>query len=443
MRLSMRRAVAVMSPLALVMLFMMSGCKKGESARDYAENLTAILISPEAAVVPIGETMQMVATGIYEDRSTADVTAFVEWDTSNAAVASVSNGLDAEGLLEALQLGSTNIGATLGGVDSAISSIEVTDADILGLTVEPGSVSLASGETVQLTAFAAYSDGSRSDASSLVRWITGNGSVAKVDGTGLLEGAGEGSTTITAQWEDLQSEAIDVSVEASGQPNLTISQFEGEAAGDTLTLSITIENNGTLGASGFWVDVFVDPSTTPSPGDYGDAYAWGDYLGEGATEFFTASLTVDSGSHNVWVLLDTAQSVDESNESDNTASATISVGSSQQAGPNLQISYFDYLADGESVYYYVDVTNSGTDDVGSFYVDLYMDAYSTPALYEDGDDYVTVKSLAAGESAYADFLFDVTCSVCSSWVQVDSYDYIEETDESDNIAGPLSVYAYR
>ena len=88
------------------------------------------------------------------------------------------------------------------------------------------------------------------------------------------------STTITAQWEDLQSEAIDVSVEASGQPNLTIAQFEGEAAGDTLTLSITIENNGTLGASGFWVDVFVDPSTTPSPGDYGDAYAWVDYLGQ-------------------------------------------------------------------------------------------------------------------------------------------------------------------
>ena len=144
MRFSMRRVAAVMSPLALVMLFMMSGCKKGETARDYAENLTAILISPEAAVVPIGETMQMVATGIYEDRSTADLTAFVEWDTSNAAVASVSNGLDAEGLLEAVQLGTADIGATLGGVDSAISSIEVTDADILGLTVEPGAVSLAS-----------------------------------------------------------------------------------------------------------------------------------------------------------------------------------------------------------------------------------------------------------------------------------------------------------
>jgi len=267
--------------------------------------------------------------------------------------------------------------------------------------------------------------------------------VAKVDTTGLLEGADEGSTTITAQWDEIQSESMDVNVVASGRPNLMVAEFEGEGAGDTLTLSITIENDGAIGASGFWVDVFVDPTSTPSPGDYGDVYAWVDYLGDGETEQYTASLSVDSGSHTVWVLLDTAETVEEIDESDNTASASVSVGSSQQAGPNLEITYFDYIADGGSVYYYVDVTNSGTEAVGSFYVDLYVDASSEPALYEDGDDYVTVKSLEAAETAYADFVIDGSCSVCTSWVQVDSYDYVSETDEFDNTAGPLEVYNSR
>ena len=57
---------------------------------------------------------------------------------------------------------------------------------------------------------------------------------------------------------------------------------------------------------------------------------------------------------------DTAETVDEIDESDNTASASISVGSSQQAGPNLEITYFDYLADADSVYYYVDIVNAGS-----------------------------------------------------------------------------------
>ena len=443
MRFRDRNVATIWALLALAFAVVAGGCKNGGSSKDYSDGLTAILISPEAAVVPVGETMQMVATGIYEDRSTANITAVVEWESEDSAVASVSNGLDSEGMLEATSLGATEIGATLGGVDSALSSIEVTDADILGLSIEPNSVSVASGETVQLMAFAAYSDGSRSDASTLVRWITGDGSVAKIDGAGLLEGASEGTTTITAQWDDIQSESIDVSVVATGQPNLTVTAFEGEGAGDTLTLSITVENDGSIGASGFWIDVFVDPDSTPSPGDYGDVYAWVDYLGEGETEEFTASLSVDSGSHTVWVLLDTSQTVDESDESDNTASASISVGSSQQAGPNLEITYFDYLAYDDSVYYYVDVTNSGTEAVGSFYVDLYTDSDSEPALYEDGDDYVTVKALEVGETTYADFVMDVSCTACSSWVQVDSYDAVEETDESDNTAGPLDVYTYR
>ena len=115
-----------------------------------------------------------------------------------------------------------------------------------------------------------------------------------------------------------------------------------------------------------------------------------------------------------------------------------SVGSGTQ-GPNLSVSYFNYTADGESIYYLVDVENTGTTTVSNFYVDLYMDRTTTPEVYEDGDEYVEVTGLEPGETEYADFLLDEYCWLCYSWVFIDSYDYVDEIDEDDNIDGPLFV----
>ena len=43
--------------------------------------------------------------------------------------------------------------------------------------------------------------------------------------------------------------------------------FLAEAGEDSLTLEVTVDNDGNLGASGFWVDVFVDPSSEPEISD--------------------------------------------------------------------------------------------------------------------------------------------------------------------------------
>ena len=73
-------------------------------------------------------------------------------------------------------------------------------------------------------------------------------------------------------------------------------------------------------------------------------------------------------------------------------------------GPDLSITYFDYLAYDTEIYYYVDITNTGDEDAGSFYVDVFVDEDDEPELYDDGDDYTTIESLAVGETEYADFL---------------------------------------
>ena len=69
---------------------------------------------------------------------------------------------------------------------------------------------------------------------------------------------------------------------------------------------------------------------------------------------------------------------------------------------------------------------------------------SRPLLREDGDQWTQVVSLGAGETTYADFYVPVSsleqvCSYCWSWVTVDSYEEISETNENDNVEGSITV----
>ena len=86
----------------------------------------------------------------------------------------------------------------------------------------------------------------------------------------------------------------------------------------------------------------------------------------------------------------------------------------------------------------------GGEAVGGFYVDLFYDSISPPSTQEDGDQWTLVEGLGAGETTYADFYVPVStledvCTYCWSWVTVDSYEDIAETNENDNVEGSITV----
>lgn len=427
--------------------------KKNKDNEIPTEGLEAIFVAPESLVLPLGGEVRLVATGLYDDRTTRDVTAVVDWESEDRGVAEVSNDLDEEGLVRAEGIGETRVAGTFAGVDSNLVSVAVTDAQVLGLTVEPGSVSLAEGDEVQLTAWAAWSDGSRGDATAQVRWITDDGSVAQLD-RGLLSAVGAGETDIHVEWDDAASPDVPVTVIAgggggggggSGGPDLHIRGVEGIGSSGIITLSVEIENTGVVDAAGFFVDAWLDASSEPDFGGTGDDYVWVDWVGAGETTTVELYLYADDGDHTVWVLVDTNEHIDETEEGDNSFYAEISTGGGGggAGGPNLEITYFDYLSDAYSIYYFVDIANTGTEDAGTFYVDVFVDEWSEPGSDDDGDDYTEIYGLDAGDTTYADFLLDVDwCWYygCASWATVDSHDRVEETDETDNVAGPLDVY---
>jgi hypothetical protein len=419
-------------------LLLLVGCKGGEPE---IEGLVGILVTPDPVIVPVGGATQLYATGLLEDRQSIDMTHLVKWRSPDDGVASVGNGLDSEGVLTGHAAGSAVASAAYEGIVSPSIVVTVTDAELLRLTVTPDDIIAATGDAIQLAAEAGFSDGTSGDVTGQVRWITDDGGVAQLSGNGLLTAAGSGSTEIIAEWDGVSSESVDVTVTgaSSGKPDLTITALTASSAGGIVDLTVQVTNTGGASAGELWVDVWGDPSSSPSIGDIGDDYVLLSYLGPGQSD----SLSFDvSAEDSVAVLVDTNDDIDESDESNNAASAVVSSGGGGgEGGPDLVIPYFDYIADDETIYYYIEVENQGDEAADSFYVDVFIDEYNSPTIGTDGDDYTLLDGLSPGESAAAEFLIDTWCHWCASWAVVDSLDWVDESNESNNIDGPLDVYS--
>jgi hypothetical protein len=422
------------------LLLVLLGCSGDKGGEVAIEGLVGILITPDPVVVPVGGSAQLSATGLLDSRESIDMTALVQWQSSSPEVARARSGLDREGELEGLSSGETMITARYDGITSPGAVARVTDAELLRLTVSPPDLTLATGEAVQLMAAAGFSDGSSGDVTGQVRWITSDGDVAQLSPGGRLSAVGEGAATVTVEWSSVESEPASVTVlpQSSGAPDLVISAMSGSVADGLVSLSATVENVGASSAVEFWVDAWGDPSGTPAIGDVGDDFVLLSYLGAGQSQALSFDLP---GSSGVYVLADTNDDVAESDESNNSASGAVTSGGGGSGGPDLTVSYFDYIADEYSIYYYVEVFNAGDEAAGGFYVDVFVDEDSAPEIGDYGDEYELMDGLGAGERVSMDALVERWCGWCWSWVLVDSLDWVEEANEADNVAGPMDVYS--
>jgi hypothetical protein len=114
----------------------------------------------------------------------------------------------------------------------------VPSAPVVTVEVTPPATSILIGESLQLTATSRDSVGNALTGRTLT-WTTSAGSVAAVNGDGLVMGIGEGSTTITATSE-----------EQSGSASVTVT---AATTGETV-FSDSFES-GTLGDPGRWQDI--------------------------------------------------------------------------------------------------------------------------------------------------------------------------------------------
>jgi uncharacterized protein YjdB len=164
--------------------------------------LVRVEVNPGTSDVPNGTTRQFTATGVYTDNSAQDLTATVAWDSSDAAVATVSNLVGEAGLATGLKVGGpVTISATSGNVKGT-AALTVTAAVLKSIAVSPPAPVIPATLTQPFTATGTYTDTSTQDITKQVTWTSSADAVATIsnaNGTeGLANGVTPGETTISA-----------------------------------------------------------------------------------------------------------------------------------------------------------------------------------------------------------------------------------------------------
>lgn len=157
--------------------------------------VASVSLTPTSADLQVGQTRQLTAQPKDADGNSLSRT--VTWQSSSAAVATVSSG----GLVTAVSTGSAQITATSEG-KSASATISVAPATITVATVDvtPGNLQIEVGATTQLTATPRDAGGNPLAGRS-VQWSSGSASVATVSASGLVTAVSAGVAVISATSE--------------------------------------------------------------------------------------------------------------------------------------------------------------------------------------------------------------------------------------------------
>jgi 6-phosphogluconolactonase (cycloisomerase 2 family) len=158
--------------------------------------LTSIAITPASPSIALGKTVQLIATGSYNDSTKKDLSSQVTWASATTTVATVS----AAGLATSVKAGTSVISASLSGV-TGNDTLTVTAATVVSIAITPAKPTIAPGKPLQFTATGTYTDATTKDLTTSVAWNASPSSVATIGpGTGLASSIAVGTATITGTY---------------------------------------------------------------------------------------------------------------------------------------------------------------------------------------------------------------------------------------------------
>lgn len=172
--------------------------------------LMSVTVTPPTPSIAEGMTLQMTATGTYEDGTTKTITASATWSTSDGTIATVNN----TGVVAGVAPGSASISASSGAV-SGSTNVTITLSGLVSIQVTPTNASISSGQTQQFKAMGKLQNGQQEDITTAVSWNSSRTNVATIDATGLAtaETVNIISTTqITATSGNVVSNAANLTV---------------------------------------------------------------------------------------------------------------------------------------------------------------------------------------------------------------------------------------
>ena len=174
--------------------------------------LVSINVEPDSCNLGVGSINDFTAIGTYSDGSSEDITSMVTWDSDAPNIMTI----EPSGEGACVNVGVAQVTATYAGISS--KAIQITVIPLSSIDVEPASpADLTINSTQQFTATGTFSDGSISDITSHVTWVSSDIKVATIDAWGKVTGVSTGSTQITANLSGIASSSISLSCVISSE----------------------------------------------------------------------------------------------------------------------------------------------------------------------------------------------------------------------------------
>jgi uncharacterized protein YjdB len=193
-----------------------------------APTLISISILPANGTIAATTTLQFHALGNYSDGSVQNVTRQVTWASSNTAVAQILNTGGARGQAP----GSSTITATLGSI-SASTTLNVTNATIVSITVMPPSQTIAVSTTLGFTAAGRFSDNTVQNITNDATFSSDNTAVATIDNTtDIATAVSPGTANIIATFNGV-SGSTPLTVTAATISSISVTPATAEMAPHT------------------------------------------------------------------------------------------------------------------------------------------------------------------------------------------------------------------
>jgi hypothetical protein len=200
--------------------------------------LAGITIAGPSSPIPLGQSVQLKATGTYTDSTVQDLTNLVDW---SAAQPNIS--ISPAGILSTKAAGSAAISASLRGI-SASSQVSVSPAALISIAVGATQATLPLGGTAQLTALGSYTDGSITDLTSSVSWTSSSPGAVAVSSAGAISTKAVGASVISASLSGI-SGTVSLSVSPAAIVSIAVNASRQ---------SLALGNSEQLTATGTYTD---------------------------------------------------------------------------------------------------------------------------------------------------------------------------------------------
>ncbi|WP_133407677.1 beta strand repeat-containing protein [Parashewanella tropica] len=260
-----------------------------------AAELTSIQVTPATQSIAKGRSQAFIATGTYTDKSTRNITNSVSWNSSNTDNVTIGE----DGTANGVNTGESTIHATEDSVRSNDATLTVTAAVLTQLQITASANTVIEGNKLQYTATGTYSDNTTANVTSSVSWSSSDTSKATIDPQGLASGLDDGTTTISADLNGIDSNTLNLTITAAQLTSIQITPATVSIA-KGLTQQYTAEgtyNNGRVVNITDQVTWETDSDTTVTVSSAGLATA----VNEGTTVISAVRDGVTSNDSNITV----------------------------------------------------------------------------------------------------------------------------------------------